>query len=628
MASRSEIARQDQASEQRRNDACADIARHVLVSGVDDDSPRGIAVGVLQALIKAIEAEAVDVRELRRKGWQSAANKLDDVVVVVKGWRDLLVEYTPPSASALPQPAEIAVDHRAKTPEELDARLNEAFGIPVPVRHIRCALDPEPEDPPGDASKYGNLCGAKDGSFTHPGGANCPDCHAAYAEQNDGKPYDGPMAHGTELPTIKAETLTPAWSDGPVTPEIARAMREAGPRTAGAGGVIEPPTAAPDPEYKVGDTVTVGGIEFTKHSDWPPPMEGATLVEPTPFTAAADLLKQRDTQINVSGMFDAPAVGLGMPNVIEPAARRPARMRLTAAQVREHGLARQRGALHRSVSQVQGHADCGTRAALSDMEIPAWWNVGGKAFHACAEEINRSVAEDQANGFTGDGQGDAATQAARWTKHFDAQIVEQCAATPEHHPDTWRAASKGSEHYDWWRVEGPVMAQKYVMWLAGMIAEGWRIATTPLGVPIVEFPMELNVGLQVPNLSIIDLALCRDAGIGAGRAPSQVDEVLIVDLKAGSSAPKDTFQLGVYGWCALAAGIARHPMQVRGAYYRARRGEMTAPLPVLDLHPWPDVVQRYRDHDLIERQGIYPPNVTNFCGGCGVRDLCPAQANG
>lgn len=606
MTSRSEIARQDQASEQRRTDACAAIA------GLVDDQSH---VAVLSALAEAVEAEAVDVRDLRRKGWQSAAKVLDETVIVVRGWRDLLIEYKPPSTQALPQPVDIPVSARADTPAELDARLNEAFGIPVPVRHIRCALDPEPEDPPGDASKYGPMCGATDGSFTFPGGANCEMCQAIYAEQNAAGVAD-------------AAVLTPAWSDGPVTPQVARAMREAGPRAAGAAGVIEPPTTAPDPEYKVGDTVTVGGIEFTKIADNP---FGPSAVEQIGETLATRVADEVAKGIDAGGA--ALAAFVGMPNVIEPPARRPARERMTAAQVREHGLARQRGALHRSVSQVQGHADCGTRAALSDLERPAWWNVGGKAFHACAEEINRYAADDMT---AYKASNDALTSNELWLKHFDAQIAEQCAATPDHPIGTWRAANKGSEHYDWWRVEGPVMVQKYVVWLTGMFAEGWRIATAPFalattgspaGAPVIEYSVNLDVGLQVPNLSIIDLALSRTSSDPNSELHAYGQEVLIIDLKAGSSAPKDTFQLGVYGWCALAAGIAQHPQQVRGAYYRARRGEMMAPLPVLDLHPWPDVVQRYRDQDAMDRQGIYPANVTNFCRGCGVFDICPAQAS-
>lgn len=574
MASRSEIARQDQASEQRRNDACAAMA------GLVSDQSH---VAVLSALIEAMEAESTDVAELRRKGWQSTMKAHITAAEIVKVWRDLLINYTPPRTETLPQPAEIAVDHRADTPAELEQRLTAAFGPELaPTRHIRTVV----EDNTGVITDgvtpevvYGNLCGKPGGSFTHPGGSNCPDCHALYAEQNDGKPYAGPTARdnptGAEILTAAiAETFvthepltnseltahevgTPAWSDGPVTPEVARAMREAG--------------------------------SFTE-----------------------DRLEVK------VGPGDVVTLQTGMPAIIEPAPRRPARARMTAAQVREHGLARQKGLDHRSVSQVQGFADCGTRYALADLERPAWWNVGGKAFHACAELINRNVAtvgETLAN--TEDGA------TALWLRSFDEQIAEQCAATPDHPMDTWRAANKGSEHYDWWRVEGPVMVQKYVVWLSGMIADGWRIATVPPNSglpagPVIEYACELDVGIGVPNLSVIDLALF---------APNAQGGTLIVDLKAGNSAPKDTFQLGVYGWCALSVGIAQHPAQVRGAYYRARKGEMTAPLPVLEMHPWPDVVQRYRELDFIERQGVYMPNVTSFCGGCGVRDLCPAQAS-
>lgn len=624
MASRSETARQDQATEQRRTDACAKIVAHTRIEQgdwPDDDHHSGLATGVLSALIEAIEGERDDIIELRRKGWQTKAREQDAAIVAVKEWRDDLIAFKPPSTSALPQPVEIPVSARADTPAELDARLEAAFGIPTPVRHIRTVIEHNPA-PDDGSTTYGNLCGATDGSLTHPSGANCPDCHAIYAEQNDGKPYEGPTAHGTELPV-----LTPAWSDGPVTPQVARAMREAGSftvpdpdnmpnahgptigeivadRAAGAAGVIEPfEQIRRDAVEQVGETLA---------------------------TRAAD---EQAKGIDAGGV--ALAAFVGMPTVIEPSARRPARERMTAAQVREHGLARQRGALHRSVSQVQGFADCGTRAALSDLERPAWWNVGGKAFHACAEEINRYAADDMT---AYKANHDALTSNELWLKHFDAQIAEQCAATPDHPMDTWRAANKGSEHYDWWRVEGPVMVQKYVIWLSSMIAEGWRIATAPdvkrypatelhSTVPVIEYETRLDVGLQVPNLSIIDLALSRTSNNPDSELHAYGQEVLIVDLKAGNSAPKDTFQLGVYGWCALAAGIAQHPAQVRGAYYRARRGELTPVLPVLDLHPWPDVVQRYRDQDAMERQGIYMPNVTTFCGGCGVRDLCPAQAS-
>lgn len=638
MASRSEIARQDQATEQRRDAACATLLQHAAVNDTADvpDRGRGVAVGVVQALIEAIDGERDDIVELRRKGWQSRRDAHETATAVLRDWRDRLVAYTRPASSALPAPASIAVSHRADTPAELEQRLTEAFGTELAsVRHIRTVLEPSELNP---SERHGALCGGVTGSWTHPGGSNCVECHLIYAEHNDGKPYDGP-GH-VDVPALLTDAVNKAvdappsdyghtnplgdaqpdatWladkqaavakrRNGPVTP--ADDLKPMHPAELAEHRALDLATGAPG-GYVIGDTVTVGGVQFTKIGDWPREADGS----PSPGTAA-----------------DVAAVT--MPTIIEPPARRPARMRMTATQVREHGLARLRGAEHRSVSQVSGHADCGTRYAISDLERPAWWNVGGKAFHACAEEINRTHTAPTADPMLAVGDLESL-----WLRHFDQQIAEQCAASPEHPIDTWRAANKGSEHYDFWRVEGPAMMQRYVVWLSGMLQEGWFIATAPPPVPrhgsewadqpVIEFECRLNVGLAVPNLSIIDLALIRADG-----ANPTGTTVLIVDLKAGESAPKDTFQLGVYGWALLAAGVAQRPEQVRGAYYRARKGEIAPDVagligwPVLDMHPWTNVVQRYRDQDAMDRAGIYAPNVTTFCGGCGVRDLCPAQAS-
>lgn len=607
MATKRQIEEQDQASANRRTEACATIVQHLSHVAGDADTSRGVAVGVLQALIEAIVGDIEDAQGLRRKGWQSSVKRNEDAADVVRTWRDLLVEYTPPRGK--PEPAPIAVDHRAKTPTELDARLVAAFpDIGMPERHIKTALEPVTLAEENSGQAYGPLCGSDTGSWTHPGGANCITCHALYAKQT-GQPYAGPVAHGNEVPpfdhpdgsrsSIPAPTyggvpvvtddqisFARPWRDGPVTPEVARAMREAGPAVLTHEQVERPGLA--------------GGV-FT---------ESNVIVDPNMPADEVLIISPPDPANN----FPGDAVKL---NLIDPTGPR-VRQRMSAAQVREHGLARQRGLEHRSVSQIEGFGDCGTRYALSDMETPAWWNVGGKALHRCVEAINHEVAN-----------GDRLTPGPHppdtspiWLKAFDAEIADQHAATPEHPMSTWRAAKRGLENYDWWRVEGPPMVEKYVTWLRGMLADGWDIARTVDGRPVVELEVYTNVGAAVPNLSIIDLALYHGPR----------DLALVVDVKAGNSAPKSTFQLGVYGWALLGvlAGNLR-PDRVRGAYYRARTGELVPSgmpgWPILGMHPWADVVQRYRETDMMERQGVYIPNVTTFCGGCGVRDLCPAQAS-
>jgi hypothetical protein len=500
---------------------------------------------------------------------------------IVRTWRDLLVVYTPPAGRPEPRPpADIAVDHRAATPADLDARLTEAFGPELaPVRHVRTVLEGQhPTDVNTGAAEYGALCGSKTGSWTHRGGANCETCIATHDDEHG--PHTGPGP----------------WKDGPVTPEVARAMREAGPFTA-------PPTG--------GTKVEIDGQDVTADVTAVTIEAGAVPRVISPTDKVSDWL---------------------MPTIVEPSGPQ-ARPRMTPEQVRAHGLARARGAKHRSVSQVTGYADCGTRYALDDLEAPAWWNVGGRALHGCVEQINRWVA-DGADLTVGEKVGGTIPSDERFQQAFDIEIAETWQAHPGISREQWRVANRGKENYDWWRVEGPVMVQRYVEWLRGRLSDGWEIAHVPHSNdpdhpagPVIEFECHLDVGAPVPNLSIVDLALIHP-----------MHRILeVVDVKAGASAPKDTFQLGVYGWALLAVGVAGFIpapdySNVRGRYWRARTGtcvpeEDRAGWPVLALHPWPNVVDRYRTQDAMERQGFYQPNVSSFCGGCGVRDLCPAQAN-
>lgn len=596
MASRSEQRAQDQATQQRRDAACADLIAHADVpNAIGFDNARGVAVGVLSALIEAIAGDITDARELRRKGWQGRVTGLESARTALSDWRDLLVAYTlptpleaPPAREPVQLPTEhgVGVEPRPATVDDLDARLAEAFGPElVPTRHIRTVIEGGPTADGGDDRSYGALCGSTTGSWTHPGGANCEDCHARYAEDNGGEPYAGPTAHGNTVPGLE---MIDAAALVTSSPHLLDADREQGP----------------------------------------------TLAESTPLQDLTAALKRRDEPVTpavareIREEVERDAPPMTMPTFVDPPARPAQRERLSLLQVREHAMRRARGSEHRSVSQVEGFADCGTRYALSDLERPAWWNIGGKALHRAIETINRYAADDaRAAEVTADHE-------ALFLRSLDAEIADQHAATPQFPMDTWRAGKKGSEHYDFWRVEGPVMVQRWVAWLSRMLADGWTIARAPSDEhprdvfwPVVEYETRLNVGLEVPNLSIIDLALYH---------PPR-DVLLIVDIKAGASAPKSTFQLGVYGWALLGAGIAGFTpapdlSNVRGVYWRARTGEAHPPIddsngwPILQMHPWADVVQRFRDMDTMERHGVYQPNVTTFCGGCGVRDLCPAQA--
>lgn len=290
--------------------------------------------------------------------------------------------------------------------------------------------------------------------------------------------------------------------------------------------------------------------------------------------------------------------------------------RLTFVEVVEHGQARARGGDHRSVSQVQGYAECGVAYALSDLERPAWWLVGGTAFHAAAEEINRRAAQ-------GKSMPSDDSPGASWMRHFTGAIAAQIQERPDVPMARWRTAAKGAEGYDWWRVEGEAMVLRYADWLRGMLAGGWEILAID-GAPVIEYETALDVdGVKV--VVIIDLALSHRDG-----------RVLIVDYKAGKSAPSDTFQLGVYAYALYAAvepfgrSFSSDP-GVCGQYYAARKGELVGGTDrsLVRTHSWEEIAYRVHQTDRAEKAGIYIPNTSRGfggCGSCGVAEHCPVGA--
>lgn len=536
MATRAELQERERARETRINDA-------VTAMTCNEKGGQDSAITTLHNLADAIDAEGAELAEHRNKGWQSALKAHVAAAEIVRAWRDRVTAYTspaPPPVPTGPSPTAdaegIAIDHRAGDPNELDARLEAAFGIPPVTRHIRAVVEPPADHDCATHTGFqhwGAMCGSTEGSWTHPGGANCVDCHALYTEHNDGKPYDGPVAHGNERP------------DGPVTPEVARAIRE---------------------EIEREKIPTLADLGITLNDPGSPP-------------------------------------------------------RLTLSEISAIGRARNRGADHRSFSQLSSFEECGARYALDTDDRPAWWNVGGTAFHNAAMLLNQAV--------THPGVQDALVDrndAALWSVELDKEIArvrDESGIDPDH----WRAANKGTEHYDWWRVEGPVMVEKYRTWLAGMLDKGWRIATDATSKPMVEYETSFYVPqdnwTSSPNGSagyvkvdnVIDLVLTRP-----NESRPADPEYLIVDLKSGAKAPTSNLQLAFYHW-ALAS--MRAGTRAKGCYYLARRGETTAPADLAAAYPWHDLAARIVAMDQQERAGLYIPRPNMFCRACPAARICP-----
>lgn len=330
-------------------------------------------------------------------------------------------------------------------------------------------------------------------------------------------------------------------------------------------------------EHRVGDTVTVAGIDGTAYGPSQPPVDAVELADP-----------------------------------VEPGpAPREPRERLTYAQVAEIGRTRNRGAELRSPSQVSQFGECGTRYALRDHErVPSWSLVGGLAVHAAAAAIN-SVASVGGQHF--DAPSDDVSVV--WDTAFH-RIVAETEIVSRVVGSDWYAANKGAEAYDWWRVEGQSMLQRYVDFLRSRLNAGWRIATVDSR-PVIEWRYELPVqGLPVPHVCILDVAL-EHTVTGA---------MLVVDLKTGRQAPTDRNQLIDYGWALWYARRTTDQAspKVGAGWFMARTGKSELAYgDVTTETSWQSVVHRVTTMDQLERAGAYVSRPSRFCSTCGVRDLCP-----
>lgn len=355
-----------------------------------------------------------------------------------------------------------------------------------------------------------------------------------------------------------------AWPDGPITPDAATRVRLA----------IE---SGKDTDAKLDAAFGPPEVRDVVHIRTLPAIERPTLASLEP---------------------------VGVPETDRP--------RMTLVEVAAHGRARARGADHRSHSQLSGYENCGVQYALSDLEsAPAWWNVGGTAVHAAIESINR-------------GTHIGGSVETLWSDVFERTVAETEITSGIGHP-MWRAASRGAEAYDWWRVEGESMVSRWVEFLRRRYAEGWTILEID-GVPVIEYAYTLPIdGCPVPDTGVIDVAL--KLWSGDDRDTARIE---IIDIKAGKSAPREGFQIGgLYHWAiwrALSLDVGQPILdgQIEQAFWMARQADPVNQLVPAATVPWPDVCQRMATMDAAERQGLYVPRPSNFCSACAVKDLCPA----
>jgi hypothetical protein len=250
---------------------------------------------------------------------------------------------------------------------------------------------------------------------------------------------------------------------------------------------------------------------------------------------------------------------------------------------------------YRSYSQLTEYMKCGESFRLSRRvgvkEQPSVWLPGGTAFHNATERYDL----DSINGLS---------LTSVWLEEWDRAIAEQIErADPEYKdPATWRVAGKGKETLDWWVLMGPIWLTKYVQWRESS------------GLQLIENGVEVAM---MPNLSDVMVKMFADRVF-----VDKHGQVLVVDLKTGSSDQPSSLQLGVYkvGLEKLTGLVAEW-----GAFYNARKGELYPPL---RLDQWTEerVGRLFHTFDTMERQDIYLPNIGQHCKYmCSVKQWCVYQ---
>ncbi|WNV90327.1 PD-(D/E)XK nuclease family protein [Umezawaea sp. Da 62-37] len=255
-----------------------------------------------------------------------------------------------------------------------------------------------------------------------------------------------------------------------------------------------------------------------------------------------------------------------------------------------------------SYSSLSSYAECGERWRLErghKLNASTWFaTVAGSAVHEITEahdlvEIGR--------------RSDAVPE---FKPVFDGLLAKERELGREVKPSGKKLKKIGpgggpnKRDYDWWLIYGPLYVEKWLAWKA---ASDWKIAILPDGEVGVEVVINEDMADE-SFLGFIDRVYITPDG-----------QVVIVDLKTGS-VPMSTLQLGSY-----AVGLSRkYGISAEwGAYWMAGDGELTG-LKDLTIYSDEYIDEQYAMAWRGIRNGVFLPNITALCRGCGVRDFCRA----
>ncbi|MEU2513763.1 RecB family exonuclease [Streptomyces syringium] len=247
----------------------------------------------------------------------------------------------------------------------------------------------------------------------------------------------------------------------------------------------------------------------------------------------------------------------------------------------------------RSVSQTQQYEQCGWRYYLQRVERvvprPAAWSHHGTAFHAAAEEYEKSGRTMEAEDVV---------------QRFSDLYSELVDKSLDQEPDTdrWLAVGvSGGEDIERRYVLGQEHTARYVEWANNAQPLIW---ITPANRPALELPFNVEIGGVTVRGFIDQLTVEPDGSLR------------VRDLKTGTM--KSKFQLEAYK---VAVEQAYNAPVGLGDWYLAKRGGLSRPVK-LDQVTEEAVGERFAAMDAGVKRGDFPASPGFSCRFCDVSHAC------
>lgn len=255
--------------------------------------------------------------------------------------------------------------------------------------------------------------------------------------------------------------------------------------------------------------------------------------------------------------------------------------------------------VHASFSQLGSWNRCQQayciEKAFHPTETPAWWFIGGTAFHEATEAWDNGTL------------GPACTLLAAYHAFIDEGIAEAVEREPDQ--SKWMAGGRRSKAYpdketeQFWRDVGPAWCQLYLDHQNANDEPIWESVEGCVG---VELPFEVELGGVVVK-GAIDRLRVTQGMLG------------VEDIKTGSGQSNE-MQLGLYK---VAVEIAFGESPTWGRFWNPRKGGAQVPVS-LDRYDRKLFDSMFGAFEKQRRSGVVIPNLGPDCERCSVKRFCSA----